>query len=92
MERHTRAEVEPGLAAGNTVRIWITADGEMTDPPLTPKEIRSRSMGWALLAAIGVALTGAAAHAATGLAVRRRNLADWDTAWARTAPRWTTPT
>ncbi|MFJ2949594.1 hypothetical protein ACIO8H_18480 [Streptomyces sp. NPDC087226] len=92
LERHTRAEVEPGLAAGNTVRVWITADGETTDPPLTPKEIRSRTMGWALLAAMGVALTGAAAHAATGLAVRRRNLDDWDTAWARTAPRWTTPT
>jgi rod shape-determining protein MreB len=90
--RTTRAEVQPGLTAGNTVRIWITSDGRVTDAPLSPKEIRSRTMGWALLAAIGVALTGAAAHALTGLALRRRNLAHWDTAWAETAPRWTTPT
>ncbi|MEW2075291.1 hypothetical protein ACH4FA_21705 [Streptomyces sp. NPDC017966] len=90
--RTARAEVQPGLTAGNTVRVWVTADGEVTDPPLTRKEVRSRTLGWALLAAIGVALTGAAAHALTGLALRRRNLADWDTAWAETAPRWTTPT
>ncbi|MEU2898973.1 hypothetical protein AB0O72_28525 [Streptomyces sp. NPDC088106] len=90
--RTTRAEVRPGLTADNTVRIWITADGEATERPLTSEEIRSRTMGWALLTAIGVALTGAAAHALTGLVLRRRNLAHWDTAWAETAPRWTTPT
>lgn len=90
--RTTRAEVRPGLTADNTVRIWITEDGEATDPPLTSKEVRSRTSGWALLAAMGVALTGAAAHALTGLVLRRRNLARWDAAWAETAPRWTTPT
>ncbi|TQL24130.1 hypothetical protein [Streptomyces sp. SLBN-134] len=90
--RTTRTEVQPGLTAGNTVRIWVTADGEASAPPLTRKEVRSRAMGWALLAAIGVALTGAAAHALTGLALRRRNLDEWDIAWAETAPRWTTPT
>ncbi|GGV51539.1 Rv1733c family protein [Streptomyces griseoflavus] len=90
--RTTRAEVRPGLSADNTVRIWITEDGEATEPPLTSKEVRSRTTGWALLAAMGVALTGAAAHALTALVLRRRNLADWDTAWAETAPRWTTPT
>ncbi|MER7488353.1 hypothetical protein ABTY20_21075 [Streptomyces sp. NPDC126497] len=90
--RTTRAEVPPGLTAGNTVRLWITADGEATDPPLTAREVRSRAMGWALLAAIGVALAGAAVHALTGHALRRRNLAAWDAAWAETAPRWTTPT
>lgn len=90
--RTTRTEVPPGLTAGNEVRVWVTTDGEATDPPLTREQIRSRSMGWALLAAVGVALTGAAAHALTALALRRRNLADWATAWAETAPRWTTPT
>ncbi|MFE4053244.1 hypothetical protein [Streptomyces sp. YIM B13518] len=90
--RTMRTEVRPGLTADNTVHLWITADGEATDPPLSAEEVRSRTMGWSLLAAIGVALTGAAAHALAGLALRRRNLADWDTAWAETAPRWTTPT
>lgn len=90
--RTTRAEVRPGLTADNTVRIWITSDGEATEPPLTSKEVRSRTIGWSLLAAVGVALTGAAAHLLTGLVLRRRDLARWDTAWAETAPRWTTPT
>ncbi|GAA3504951.1 hypothetical protein GCM10019016_120640 [Streptomyces prasinosporus] len=90
--RTTRTEVPPGLPAGDEVRVWVTADGEATDPPLTREQVRSRSMGWALLAAVGVALAGAAAHALAVLALRRRNLADWATAWAETAPRWTTPT
>ncbi|MFF5158103.1 hypothetical protein ACFY3N_18005 [Streptomyces sp. NPDC000348] len=89
--RTTRTEVRPGLTEDSAVRLWITADGEATDPPLTREQVRGRTTGWALLAAIGVALTGAAAHALTGLALRRRNLAGWDTAWAETAPRWTTP-
>jgi hypothetical protein len=90
--RTTRTDVPPGLPAGGTVRLWITADGEATDRPLTARQIHSRTMGWALLAAIGVALSGAAVHALTGLALRRRNLSAWGTAWAETAPRWTTPT
>ncbi|MFE4084085.1 hypothetical protein [Streptomyces sp. YIM B13502] len=90
--RTTRAEVHPGLTADSTVRIWIDTAGEATDAPLTGKEVRSRAAGWALLAAIGVALAGAAVHAVSGLVLHRRNLARWDAAWAETAPRWTTPT
>ncbi|MFC9115741.1 MULTISPECIES: Rv1733c family protein [Streptomyces] len=90
--RTTRAEVWPGLTAGSTVSVWITADGKATEAPLGGKEVRSRAMGWALLAAIGVALAGAAAHAVVGAVLRRRDLAGWETAWAETAPRWTTPT
>lgn len=87
----TRAEVRPGLSEGSAVRIWVTTDGEATEPPLTRAESHSRSMGWALLSGTGVALAGAAAHGVTRLVVRRRNLADWDRAWAETSPRWTAP-
>lgn len=90
--RTTRAEVSPGLTADSVVSIWIDADGEAADAPLTGREVRSRAAGWALLAAIGVALTGAAVHAVAGLVLHRRNLARWAAAWAETAPRWTTPT
>ncbi|MGY0071216.1 Rv1733c family protein [Streptomyces sp. QTS137] len=87
----TRAEVPPGLSADSRVRIWVTAAGQATEPPLTREQIRSRSMGWALLAAVGTTLAGLAAHAAARHAVRRRNLAAWERAWAETAPHWTTP-
>ncbi|GHA15685.1 hypothetical protein AB0B37_15260 [Streptomyces olivaceoviridis] len=90
---HTRtatAEVRPALAKGSAVRVWVGTDGTLTDPPLSPSEIRSRAMGSALIATLGVHVTAAAAYGAACRVIQRRNLAAWDTAWARTAPRWTT--
>ncbi|MFF0790035.1 hypothetical protein [Streptomyces spiralis] len=48
-------------------------------------------MGWAVLAALSVIALGSAGYGALTLAVHRRNLAAWATAWSGTAPRWTTP-
>ncbi|WP_399891322.1 hypothetical protein ACGH7X_31200 [Streptomyces sp. BBFR51] len=86
--RTARTDVEPGLPADSTVLVWVDAEGGITGPPLTAEQIRSRTMGWAILAFLGVVLTGLAAHAVTGLVLHRRNLAQWDAAWATTAPRW----
>ncbi|WP_395575132.1 hypothetical protein [Streptomyces sp. BK79] len=86
--RTGESDVEPGLPAGSTVLVWVGPAGEITGPPLSTEQIRSRTMGWALLAFLGVVLTGLAAHGVTGLVLRRRNLAAWDAAWAATAPRW----
>ncbi|MEU3661048.1 hypothetical protein AB0E77_15030 [Streptomyces sp. NPDC032940] len=86
---HTgKADVEPGLPADSTVLVWVDTAGTITEPPLDADQIRSRAMGWAILAFLAVALTGLAAHALTGLLLHRRNLADWATAWAATSPRW----
>ncbi|MFF9266866.1 hypothetical protein ACF1G3_07780 [Streptomyces rochei] len=82
-------DVEPGLPADSTVLVWVDAAGEITGPPLTADEIRSRTMGWALLAFLGVVLAGLAAHGVAGRVLHRRNLAGWDAAWADTARRWT---
>ncbi|WP_432058019.1 Rv1733c family protein [Streptomyces sp. bgisy022] len=90
--RTTTVDVPPGLPAGSPLRIWVTSEGEATGAPLTAGDVRSRSRGWALLAALGVVLTGAATHTAVRHALRRRDLAAWDAAWARTAPGWTSPT
>ncbi|MFG3246532.1 hypothetical protein [Streptomyces sp. NPDC048187] len=81
-------EVAPGLRADSTVLVWVDAEGGITEPPLTTEEIRSRTMGWAIFAFLGVVLTGLAAHAATGCLLHRRNLAQWEADWAATAPRW----
>ncbi|MEU0601325.1 hypothetical protein ABZ484_24240 [Streptomyces sp. NPDC006393] len=48
-------------------------------------------MGWAILAALSVIGLGSAAYATVALALHRRNIAAWATAWSGTAPRWTTP-
>ncbi|MDG9694886.1 hypothetical protein QC281_32855 [Streptomyces sp. DH17] len=86
--RTGETDVEPGLPADSTVLVWVDATGEITGPPLTADQIRSRTMGWAILAFLGVVLTGLAVHGVTGLVLHRRNLAGWDAAWADTAPRW----
>nr|WP_308402788.1 hypothetical protein [Streptomyces sp. AC550_RSS872] len=47
-------------------------------------------MGSAIIAALGVHAAAAAAYGTAGRVIQRHNLAAWDTAWAETAPRWTT--
>ncbi|MFF7281083.1 hypothetical protein [Streptomyces griseorubiginosus] len=87
--RTAKADVEPALTAGSTVRLWVDAEGKLTDAPLTTKQVRDRAIGYAVLAAMTVALLGAAAYAYAHHRLERHNLAEWDAAWARTAPRWT---
>ncbi|WP_340384614.1 hypothetical protein U5640_42865 [Streptomyces sp. SS7] len=88
--REARTEVPPGLTEGSTVEVWTDRHGTITGPPMTTDEIRSRTMGWAMTAFLAVALAGAAAHGVTTRLLLRRDLADWETRWAETAPRWTT--
>ena len=87
--RTAKADVEPALTAGSTVRLWVDTEGKLTDAPLTPQQVRDRAIGYAVLAAMTVALLGAAAYAYAHHRLERHNLAGWDAAWARTAPRWT---
>lgn len=84
------ADVRPGLPAKSTVQVWTTDTGKITDPPWTAKQIRSRTLGAAGAAGAGVLIAGALTYAAASRALDRRRLADWDKAWAQTAPRWTT--
>ncbi|OIJ86682.1 Rv1733c family protein [Streptomyces colonosanans] len=88
--RAAKADAEPGLPAGSRIHVWVDGDGTLTEPPMTAHQIRDRAIGWALLTAMATALTGGGAYAALRHRLERRNLADWDTAWAETAPRWTT--
>jgi hypothetical protein len=88
--RSATTDVPPGLRAGSTVDVWADAHGGIHGPPLTAEQIRSRALGWALLAALSVIALGSAAYGAVTLVLHRRNLAAWATAWSGTAPRWTT--
>ncbi|MGW3499064.1 Rv1733c family protein [Streptomyces sp. NPDC001020] len=90
--RTAKTDVEPGLPAGTRVHVWVTDDGTLTEPPLTARQVRDNAIGWALLAAMAAALISAGAYGAVRRRLERRNLADWDAAWAKTAPRWTRST
>ncbi|MEV5985273.1 hypothetical protein AB0L85_09655 [Streptomyces sp. NPDC052051] len=90
--RTAKTGVAPGLPAGSRVHVWVTDEGTLTEPPLTKRQIRDNAIGWALLAAIATALTGAGAYGVVRRGLERRDLAAWDSAWTTTAPRWTAPT
>lgn len=82
--------VTPGTPRGATVTIWITRDGQVTDPPLTDSQVA----GQAILAG-GLAVAGLGAGTALiGVLARReldkRRMAAWDADWEETEPRWTT--
>lgn len=89
LPRTARADVPAGLPAGSGVEVWTDPDGRITGPPMTDEQIRSRSRGWAILAALAVCAAGAAGYGLTALVLRLRNLSAWAAAWSRTAPRWT---
>lgn len=84
------ADAQPALPKGSTIRVWAGTDGKLTDPPLSPDQVRSRAMGSALIAVLGVHAAAAAAYGTAHRVIQHHNLAAWETAWAGTAPRWTT--
>ena len=82
--------VPPGTTAGSTQQVWITADGQLTDPPLQDSQVT----GQADFAEAFTVFTLAVLLAITGLVTRwtldRRRMAAWDAEWRVTGPRWTT--
>ncbi|MFE0521582.1 hypothetical protein [Streptomyces sp. NPDC058954] len=88
--RTATADVEPAKPKGSTIRVWTDTDGQITTPPLDHSQIRSRALGSGIIAALGVHATAAAVYGIASRVLHRHNLAAWDTAWAETAPRWTT--
>ncbi|MGX1543182.1 Rv1733c family protein [Streptomyces adustus] len=90
--RTATTDVEPALRAGSEVRVWVSDEGKITEPPLSTEQIRNRTMGAAMVAALTVPVIGVAVYGWAARRLERRNLAGWDIAWARTAPRWTTST
>jgi len=82
--------VPPGTAAGTTVRLWATNDGQPTEPPLQDSQV----CGSAYFAGTFSVLTFGALLAITGLLARwvldRRRMAAWEAEWRATEPRWTT--
>lgn len=81
--------VPPGAAAGTTVPVWTTRDGQLTDSPLQDSQVE----GQAFLAEIAGVVTLATSLIITGMLVRRtldkRRMAQWDADWLANGPRWT---
>jgi hypothetical protein len=79
-----------GTAAGATVRVWTTSDGQLTEPPMRDSQVAGTA-GFA--GALGITtfavlllITGALARHA----LDKRRMAAWGAEWQATGPRWTT--
>lgn len=79
-----------GAAAGTRIPIWLSPSGQ----PVPPPGDRAVMIIYGLLAgAIIITLAGVAlliVYRLCRLALDRRRLARWESAWARTGPTWTT--
>jgi hypothetical protein len=82
------ALVRPGTAKGSAVRVWVTRDGQVTDPPTTT--LNATTSGWLLggMAAFGVAAGSYAAWVGMRLLLDRRRYAQWDAEWDLVEAGW----
>ena len=73
---------------GEVVNVWVTPTGELTHPRLTSADVRDR-IGLAVLTAIiGVGTLELLIAGAVRVALSRRRLASWETAWRAVEPKW----
>ena len=81
--------ISAGLAAGQTVPLWVDEAGSPTGPPPSHRAALAReaAAGAVATAALGIALLCLAW--AGQWVLDRRRLADWETAWSAVGPEWT---
>jgi hypothetical protein len=87
--RSGRVTVSPQVAAGSSVRVWVSRSGSLTGRPLQRAQLQGQIVitGVPTAAVLGL-LLGLAGLAGRFLFNRRR-LANWDKAWRAVGPRWT---
>lgn len=81
--------VVPDEAAGTTVRVWVTRDGQLTEPPLQDSQVSGQAHLAAVLGVAGLAVALTLIGALVRRALDKRRMASWDAAWLATGPRWT---
>ena len=79
-----------GAAAGARIPVWLNRSGQPAAPPAdqAAMTLYALAAGAAVAGLAGLALLSV--YALCRLALDRRRLAAWESAWDRTGPRWTT--
>jgi hypothetical protein len=79
-----------GAVAGARISVWLNRSGQPAGPPAdqTVMIIYSLAAGAIVAALAGMVLLGV--YALCRVALDRRRLAAWESAWNRTGPSWTT--
>ena len=78
-----------GAPAGTRIPVWLTHSGQLRVPPPGQALMIFYALLAALSAAAAATLGLVISYAVCRLVIDRRRLAAWETAWARTGPRWT---
>src|SRR5262249_12596418 len=81
--------VPESTAAGVTMRVWTTSDGQLADPPLTDSQVASQQHLAEAFSVIVLAIALAVAGVLARWALDKRRMAAWDADWRATGPRWT---
>lgn len=77
-----------GAKAGNTMPVWVTRTGELTDPPLPPSEIAGRTDLAEEFAVAGLVGTLIVIWSLARRSLYRHRMAGWDADWLASGPRW----
>jgi len=79
-----------GAAAGTRIAVWLDRSGQPAVPPGGQAGMIVDALAIAAATAGGAGLALLICYALCRLALDRRRLAAWESAWSLTGPRWTT--
>lgn len=79
-----------GAAAGARIPVWLDRSGQPAAPPGGQVAMILNALAEAAAAAGGAAVALLICYTLCRLALDRRRLAAWESAWSLTEPRWTT--
>ena len=79
-----------GAAAGARIPVWLDRSGQPAAPPGGQVAMILNALAEAAAAAGGAAVALLICYTLCRLALDRRRLAAWESAWSLTGPRWTT--
>jgi hypothetical protein len=82
--------VSPRTAAGATVRVWTTSDGQLTEPPMGDSQVAGTAGFASALSVTALAVLLVITGTLARWALEKRRMASWDAEWRATEPRWTT--
>jgi hypothetical protein len=83
------APAATSIAVGTRVRIWLNRDNEPAAPPSGRALIITGALLTAIITAGGAALGLLLCYGLCRIALDKRRLAAWESAWASIGPRWT---
>jgi hypothetical protein len=84
-------QAPPDSPAGTRVPIWLDGADQPSAPPASHATVTANAVCCGICVLLGIGGGLEAARRLTRSMLDRSRLADWETAWEQTGPRWTWP-